>query len=78
MNLMHRHILFAVAVLALAGGLAWWAWYELIRSPYLTHGFMTLDLQFRLPPGMVLPPSSVALGGPPINRAATPPWPPSP
>jgi MFS family permease len=49
---------FAVAVLVLAGGLAWWAWYELIRSPYLTHGFMTLDLQFRLPPGMVLPPSS--------------------
>jgi hypothetical protein len=49
---------FAVAVLVLAGGLAWWAWYELIRSPYLTHGFMTLDLQFRLPPGMNLPPSS--------------------
>jgi MFS family permease len=48
---------FAVAVLVVAGGLAWWAWYELIRSPYLTHGFMTLDLQFRLPPGMVLPPS---------------------
>jgi hypothetical protein len=49
---------FAGAVLVLAGGLAWWAWYELIRSPYLTHGFMTLDLQFRLPPGMILPPSS--------------------
>jgi hypothetical protein len=47
---------FAVAVLVLAGGLAWWAWYELIRSPYLTHGFMTLELQFRLPPGMALPP----------------------
>ena len=47
---------FAVAVLVLAGGLAWWAWYELIRSPYLTHGYMTLDLQFRLPPGMALPP----------------------
>jgi hypothetical protein len=47
---------FAVAVLALAGGLGWWAWYELIRSPYLTHGFMTLELQFRLPPGMALPP----------------------
>lgn len=47
---------FAVAVLLLAGGLAWWAWYELIRSPYLTHGFMKLELQFRLPPGMALPP----------------------
>jgi hypothetical protein len=46
---------FAVAVLALAGGLAWWGWYELIRSPYLTHGFMTLQLQFRLPSGMALP-----------------------
>jgi hypothetical protein len=37
---------FAVAVLVLAGSLAWWAWYELIRSPYLTRGFMTLQLQF--------------------------------
>src|ERR1700693_4121466 len=46
---------FAVAVLVIAGGLAWWAWYELIRSPYLTHGFMTLQLQFRLPAGMALP-----------------------
>ncbi len=49
---------FAVAVLVLAGGLAWWGWYELIRSPYLTHGFMTLELQFRLPPGMALPPNA--------------------
>jgi hypothetical protein len=32
---------FAVAVLGLAGGLAWWAWYELIRSPCRTRGFMT-------------------------------------
>ena len=48
---------FAVALLLLAGGLGWWAWYELIRSPYLTHGDMTLDLQFRLPPDMALPPS---------------------
>jgi hypothetical protein len=47
---------FAIAVLGLAAGLCWWAWYELIRSPYLTHGFMTLELQFRLPPGMALPP----------------------
>jgi hypothetical protein len=46
---------FAVAILALAGGLAWWGWYELIRSPYLTHGFMTLNLQFKLPPGSPLP-----------------------
>jgi hypothetical protein len=46
---------FAVAILALAGGLAWWGWYELIRSPYLTHGFMTLELQFKLPSGSSLP-----------------------
>lgn len=46
---------FAVVVLMITGGLAWWGWYELIRSPYLTHGFMTLELQFRLPPGMALP-----------------------
>jgi hypothetical protein len=50
--------IFGVAVLALAGGLAWWAWYELIRSPYLTHGYMKLELQFRLPPGMALPPEA--------------------
>ena len=50
--------IFAVAVLALTAGLAWWGWYELIRSPYLTHGFMTLELQFRLPPGMALPPEA--------------------
>ncbi|HEY1472594.1 MAG TPA: hypothetical protein VGF53_00760 [Pseudolabrys sp.] len=46
---------FAVAVLAITAGLAWWGWYELIRSPYLTHGFMALELQFRLPAGMALP-----------------------
>jgi hypothetical protein len=46
---------FVVAVLAISAGLGWWAWYELIRSPYLTHGYMTLELQFRLPPGMALP-----------------------
>jgi MFS family permease len=49
---------FAVVVLALAGGLGWWAWYELIRSPYLSHGYMKLELQFRLPPGMALPPEA--------------------
>src|SRR5882757_9084759 len=43
---------FAVVVLAIVGGLAWWAWYEFIRSPYLTHGYMTLALQFRLPADM--------------------------
>jgi hypothetical protein len=46
---------FALVVLAIVGGLAWWAWYELIRSPYLTHGYMTLALQFRLPAGMAPP-----------------------
>lgn len=49
---------FAGAVLVVAGGLAWWGWYELIRSPYLSHGFMTLALQFRLPSGMALPPEA--------------------
>jgi hypothetical protein len=46
---------FAVVVLALVAGLAWWAWYEFIRSPYLTHGDMTLRLQFRLPADMAAP-----------------------
>lgn len=46
---------FAVVILAVVGGLAWWGWYEFIRSPYLTHGFMTLALQFRLPAGMAPP-----------------------
>jgi hypothetical protein len=50
--------IFAAAVLVIAAGLAWWAWYELIRSPYLTHGYMTLQLQFRLPSGMALPPEA--------------------
>jgi hypothetical protein len=45
---------FAVVVLASVGGLAWWGWYEFIRSPYLTHG-MTIALQFRLPAGMAAP-----------------------
>jgi hypothetical protein len=49
---------FAVVVLLIVGGLAWWGWYELIRSPYLTHGYMTLQLQFRLPSGMPLPPNA--------------------
>jgi hypothetical protein len=46
---------FAVVVLAIVGALAWWGWYELIRSPYLTHGYMTLALQFRLPADMAAP-----------------------
>lgn len=46
---------FAIVVVAAVGFLSWVAWYELIRSPYLTHGFMKLDMQFRLPPGTVLP-----------------------
>jgi hypothetical protein len=46
---------FAIAVVAIVGGLAWWGWFELIRSPYLTHGDMTLALQFRLPAGMAPP-----------------------
>jgi hypothetical protein len=49
---------FAVLVLAIVGGLAWWAWYEFIRSPYLTHGYMTLALQFRLPVEMEPPAQS--------------------
>ena len=46
---------FAAAVLLIVAALAWWGWYEFIRSPYLSHGYMTLDLQFRLPPGATLP-----------------------
>jgi hypothetical protein len=46
---------FAIPVLLITVGLAWWGWYELIRSPYLSHGFMTLDIEFRLPAGMTLP-----------------------
>ncbi len=46
---------FAAIVLVAVGGLAWSGWYEFIRSPYLTHGFMTLALQFRLPADMPAP-----------------------
>jgi hypothetical protein len=46
---------FAIPVLLITAGLAWWGWYELIRSPYLSHGFMTLAIEFRLPAGMTLP-----------------------
>lgn len=47
---------YAIVLLVVVGGIGWWTWYELIRSPYLTHGFMTLELQFRLPAGMAWPP----------------------
>jgi hypothetical protein len=46
---------FAAVVLAIVGGLAWWGWYEFIRSPYLTHGDMNLALQFRLPADATVP-----------------------
>jgi len=46
---------FAIVVVAILAILSWWGWYEFIRSPYLSHGFMRLDLQFRLPAGMPLP-----------------------
>ena len=46
---------FAIPVLLIAAGLAWWGWYDLIRSPYLSHGYMTLGIEFRLPPSMALP-----------------------
>jgi MFS family permease len=46
---------FAAIVFVTVAGLCWWGWYEFIRSPYLSHGFMTLELHFRLPPKLVLP-----------------------
>ena len=54
---------FALAVVAIVAVLAWWGWYELIRSPYLTRGYMTLNLQFKLPPGMALPAESSDVRG---------------
>jgi hypothetical protein len=71
---------FAVVVVAVAAGLAWWGWYEFIRSPYLSHGFMTLALQFKLPPGMALPPEAsdvrivVTEGEQPLDVALGPRW----
>lgn len=53
--------IFAGLVLVIVGGLGWWGWYELIRSPYLSHGFMKLELQFRLPAGMPLPAEASAV-----------------
>lgn len=46
---------FAVTVLLIVAVLGYWGWYEFIRSPYLSHGFMTLQVEFRLPAGMTLP-----------------------
>lgn len=46
---------FAVTVLLIVAVLGYWGWYELIRSPNLSHGFMTLQIEFRLPAGMTLP-----------------------
>ena len=46
---------FAITVLLAVALLGYWGWYELIRSPNLSHGFMTLQVEFRLPAGMSLP-----------------------
>jgi hypothetical protein len=46
---------FALGMLAIVGALGWWGWYGFIRSPYLSHGFMMLDMQFKLPAGVALP-----------------------
>lgn len=46
---------FAIVVVLILAGLAYEGWYELIRSPYLTHGYMKLDMQFRFPAATVLP-----------------------
>ncbi|MBR1087225.1 hypothetical protein JQ621_07005 [Bradyrhizobium manausense] len=46
---------FAITVLLIVAALGYWGWYEFIRSPNLSHGFMTLAIEFRLPPGMTLP-----------------------
>jgi len=46
---------FAIVVILVLAALAYEGWYELIRSPYLSHGYMKLDMQFRFPKGTVLP-----------------------
>jgi MFS family permease len=46
---------FAIVVVLVLAALAYEGWYELIRSPYLSHGYMKLDMQFRFPTGTVLP-----------------------
>jgi hypothetical protein len=73
---------FAIALLLITAGLSWWGWYEFIRSPYLSHGFMTLELQFRFPAGAILPDNKddvrieveeaqgLAIAGPAVNWRA--------
>ena len=46
---------FAITVLLIVAVLGYWGWFEFIRSPDLSHGFMTLQIEFRLPVGMTLP-----------------------
>ena len=46
---------FAATVLLAVAVLGSWGWYEFIRSPNLSQGFMKLDIEFRLPAGMTLP-----------------------
>jgi hypothetical protein len=46
---------FAATVVLMVAVLGYWGWYEFIRSPYLSHGFMKLQIEFRLPAGMTLP-----------------------
>jgi len=50
--------LFAIVVVTVAVLLAYWGWYEFIRSPYLTNGYMTLTMQFKLPPDATAPANS--------------------
>ncbi|MDN5001052.1 hypothetical protein ACFQZO_09190 [Bradyrhizobium sp. GCM10027634] len=46
---------FAATVVLIVAVLGYWGWYVFIRSPNLSHGFMTLQIEFRLPAGMSLP-----------------------
>ena len=46
---------FSATVALIVAILGWSGWYEFIRSPNLSHGFMTLQVEFRLPAGMSLP-----------------------
>jgi hypothetical protein len=36
---------FAATVVLIVAILGWWGWYEFIRSPNLSHGFMTLQIE---------------------------------
>ncbi|MEO9167188.1 MAG: hypothetical protein ABI230_02170 [Aestuariivirga sp.] len=46
---------FAIVVVLIVAALAYQGWDMFIRSPYLSHGYMTLNLQFRFPASTVLP-----------------------